>query len=314
MTPPRWHGWLFAAATVMTWILVSSGGVICITDASQGCPDWPVCHGRLIPPAQMNSILEWSHRVASPITLPFIIAAAVVGWRRYRAVPWIARSVFAAIGSMLIVVGFGAAGVFWGLSRGWAAADLGTALLALAFMVTAATMVRTRFGDPAGSGRLILRDGFTRVALAAAAAVYAVLVSGVLVARPGSVVRCLGWPSWTGLGAPTDVFDWLALARLALAVVASLLVLVTALRAWRISSSPVRFNASACAALLLAATVAANLVPAPDEGVFVPVANMIFSGLLWSLMVAVVVRAAASFPERSELSRPRSSRDRRIAT
>lgn len=297
MTPPRWHRLLFASATVMTWVLVSSGGVVCITDASQGCPDWPVCHGRLIPPAQMNSILEWSHRVASPITLLFIITAAVVGWRRYRAVPWIARSVLAAIVSMLIVVLFGAAGVFWGLSRGWAAADLGTALLSLAFMVTAATMVRTRFDHRPGDGRLTLRDGFTRLALAAAGAIYAVVVSGVLVARAGSVVRCLGWPSWPGLGAPTDVFDWLAVARLALAVVATLLVVATALRAWRSASAPLRVNATASAALLLAATVAANLVPAPDEGVFVPMANMVFSGLLWSLMVAVVVRSAAQVGE-----------------
>lgn len=293
MIPSRWHGWLFAAATAMTWLLVSSGGVVCITDASQGCPDWPVCHGRLIPPAQMDSILEWSHRVASPITLMFIIAAAVVGWRRYRAVPWIARSVLAAIGSMLIVVGFGAAGVFWGLSRGWAAADLGTALLSLAFMVTAATVVRTRFDDHPGEGRPTLRDGFTRLALAATTAVYAVLVAGVLVSRPGSVVRCLGWPSWTGFSAPADAFDWLALARLGLAAVATLLVAVTALRAWRSSSFPLRVNATAAAGLLIAATVAANLYPAPDEGVFVPMANMIFSGLLWSLMVAVVVRSAA---------------------
>ncbi len=314
MTPPRWHGVLFVAATAMTWVLVSSGGVVCITDASVGCPDWPVCHGRLIPPARLDSILEWSHRVASPITLPLVIAAAVAGWRRYRAVPWIARSVIAAIGCMLIVVGFGAAGVFWGLSRGWAAADLGTALLTLAFMVTAATLVRTRSQESPGDGRLTLRDPFTRLALAATAAVYAVLVSGVLVARPGSVVRCLGWPSWPGLRAPTDAFDWLALARLGLAAVAALLVVVTALRAWRSASIPLRVNATASAALLVAAAVAASLYPAPDEGVFVPAANMILSGLLWSLMVAVVVRSAVGLPGRPELSRPRSSRDRRIAT
>jgi len=295
--PPRWHGLLFAAATVMTWLLVSSGGVVCITDASQGCPDWPVCHGRLIPPAEMNSILEWSHRVASPITLPFIIAAAVVGWRRYRAVPWIARSVLAAIGCILIVVVFGAIAVLAHLPRGWAAVDLGTALLSLAFMVTAATVVRTRFDDRPGAGRLSLRDGFTRLSLAATTAVYAVLVAGVLVARPGSVVRCLGWPSWTGFGAPTDVFDWLSLARLSLAALATLLVVVTALRAWRSPSLPLRVNTTASAALLLAATFAANLTPSPDAGIFMPMANMVFSGGLWAVLVAVVVRSAAQVGE-----------------
>jgi len=294
VTPPRWHFYLFAAATAMTWVLVTSGGVVCITDASQGCPDWPACHGRLVPPAQMDSILEWSHRVASPLTLPWIVVAAVIGWRRHRAVPWIGRSALGAIACILIVVVFGAIAVLAHLPRGWAAADLGTALLSLALMVVAATVLSTRFDDPAPSPHLSLRGGLTRLALASTASVFAVIVAGVLVARPGSVVRCLGWPTWTDLAAPVDVFDWLGLGRLALAGLATLLVALTALRAWRVPSTPLRINATAAAVLLIAATVAANLYPSPDEGVFVPMANMFFSGWLWMALVAVTVRASTA--------------------
>ena len=295
-THPRWHRTLFGVAAIMTWILVTSGGVVCITDSSHGCPDWPVCHGRLIPPAQMNSIIEWLHRVASPVTLPFIIAAAVVGWRRHRCTPWIVRSALGSIACILVVVVFGAIAILAGLPRGWAAADLGTALLALALMVTAATVMSTRFDPTPGAGTLTWRAPFTRLALASSATVWAVIVSGVLVARPGSVVRCLGWPSWSAVSAPTDVFGWLTLVRLGLAALATVLVIATALHAWRMGAAQpqLRLHAVVNVALLFAATLVAALVPAPDEGVFVPMANMVLTSVLWSLAVAVAVRAAAT--------------------
>ena len=72
------HRILYRIAATMTYLLVVSGGVVCITDASQGCPDWPICHGRLIPPAQMDSVLEWSHRLTAGLTLPVLMAALVV--------------------------------------------------------------------------------------------------------------------------------------------------------------------------------------------------------------------------------------------
>ncbi len=89
---PKWHRTLFVWAAVMVYVLVLSGGIVCITDSSHGCPDWPTCHERWFPPNQVNSIVEYSHRLLTPLTLPFLIAAAVVARRRYRSEPLDIRS------------------------------------------------------------------------------------------------------------------------------------------------------------------------------------------------------------------------------
>ena len=185
---------LFAWATLMVYVLVLSGGIVCITDASHGCPDWPTCHERWFPPNQVDSIIEYSHRLLTPLTLPFLIAAAVVAWRHYRSERWIFIPTMGAIVCLVVVVFFGALVILTGLPRGWAAADLGTALMALAMMVTASSGVSARFRSPEEDLRPSVTTGVAGLALTTSVTVYVVLVSGVLVSRPGALMRCLNWP------------------------------------------------------------------------------------------------------------------------
>jgi cytochrome c oxidase assembly protein subunit 15 len=296
---PRWHRTLFAWAAVMVFVLVMSGGIVCITDSSHGCPDWPTCHERWFPPNQVNSIIEYSHRMLTPLTLPFLIAAAVIARRRYRSERWILIPTFGAIVCLAVVVFFGALVILTGLPRGWAAVDLGTALMALALMVMAASAVSARFRSPDGDLRPSFSSGFARLALATTATVYAVLVSGVLVSRPGALMRCLNWPGVVGLGRPEDLFGWMYLVRFAFGVLASALIVALVVQVWRTRRHhPLLVRDTTIAGVLLAiATTVGALMPTPDNGILMPALSMAAAAALWAVLVAVVMRAGRSISE-----------------
>lgn len=288
---PAWHRALFAAAATMVFLLVLSGGLVCITDSSHGCPDWPECHGRWIPPAQMNSIIEYSHRLFSPLALPLVLAAVVVAWRRYRGAGWVLVPAVGTVLCLLAVVVLGAMVILTGLSRPWATVDLGLALLALGLMVTASQVVTGLRREPGLAPRLRFTTSLSRLAAATAAAVYLVLVSCVLIARSGALMRCLNWPGVTDLARPEDLFDWLSLARFGAGVVASLLVLALVVAVVRARRGTLAGPAVAAAVLVVAGQVVGALMPTPDRGVFMPLASMAVAAALWAVVVAITVRA-----------------------
>ncbi len=293
---PKWHRTLFAWAAFMVYVLVLSGGIVCITDSSHGCPDWPICHGRWFPPNQVNSIIEYSHRLLTPVTLPFLIAAAVVAGRRYRSERWIFIPIIGTIVCLAVVVVFGALVILTGLPRGWAAADLGTALMALALMVTASTGVSARYRSPDRELRPSLTSGIARLAMASAATVYAVLVSGVLVSRPGGLMRCLNWPGVVGPGIPEDLFGWLYLIRFSVGVLASVLIAILVVQVWRTQRRRpllVR-DATIAGVLLVFATAVGAFMPAPDNGIIMPALSMASAAALWAMLVVIVMRAGRS--------------------
>jgi len=283
------HRILYRVAAAMTYLLVVSGGVVCITDASQGCPDWPICHGRLIPPASMNSVLEWSHRLIAGLTLPVLLAALVIGWRRYRRVVWLWRPLAGAALGILVVSAFGAIAVLDGLSRGWAAVDLGCALVTLGLMVVAAGAASA---DLVPGGGISLRAPLARHSLLAAVGVFAVQVSGVLVAPPKSLIRCLGW-AW-GAGQGADSLGTMGLLRAGLGVVVTLAVISLA---WRARGSGAAApgvwpRAAVAAVLALLLNLAMALAPSPDAGVLMPLAALALSAGLWATLVGASFSAA----------------------
>src|SRR5436190_23564679 len=78
------------------YLQIALGGVVRVTGSGLGCPDWPLCHGRPYPPADLNAIIEYSHRTVGAITGVLIIATVVAAWAVFRtrrpAVAWLATA------------------------------------------------------------------------------------------------------------------------------------------------------------------------------------------------------------------------------
>ncbi len=93
-------------ATLWTYLVIFLGGLVRVSGAGLGCPDWPQCFGRWFPPTNVSQLppdmdpslfnfalawIEYINRLAG-MTLGLVIAAvAVWGIVRYRKIPslWI---------------------------------------------------------------------------------------------------------------------------------------------------------------------------------------------------------------------------------
>ena len=107
-TPPETGrtGSRFRRLTLVTvlagFALIVLGGVVRVTESGLGCPDWPLCQGRLIPPLETSAIIEYSHRlVASAVLGPLIVATCVVTWISYRRDRWLVAP--ATVGLILML-------------------------------------------------------------------------------------------------------------------------------------------------------------------------------------------------------------------
>jgi len=86
---------------LFAYLQIALGGLVRVTGSGLGCPDWPLCHGRPYPAADVHSIIEYSHRTVGTITGVLVIVTVALAWivfvRVRPAVPLLATSSLVAI-------------------------------------------------------------------------------------------------------------------------------------------------------------------------------------------------------------------------
>lgn len=287
---------LLLTASAVTYLLIVMGSVVCMTGSGLGCPDWPMCYGKIIPPLDMGAIIETTHRFLAALTSPLLVAAAVVGWRKHRSVWWLSRPPMIAVVLVLAVVVFGAFAVLTGLPPIVAAIDVGCALTVLALVLTTTVVARTRRDDPSMPDRLGLRTPFAALTVAAAAAVFLVLIGGPLAADIGSLARCLGWPLYGPVAGAAEIAGAVPPLRRALGVLAAGLVVAVVIQAWRRHRNEAAILRGATAlggALLVEAAVGALLAA---HG-FTMLSGILYGAAaagVWATLVVLAVLAATT--------------------
>jgi heme A synthase len=180
---------LVLATGITTFVLIILGGVVRVSDSGLGCGPagsgfhgWPMCKGDVVPGVDLNSIIEYSHRVVAIVVGFMILALFVMAWRQTRnpaqpAEPAASghRPLLPATGALLALViaqgALGGATVEENLEEVYVAAHLGLAMLLLGLLIylwRSVDEVRPEDGGPRLRG----------LAIAASAAVLCTVVAG----------------------------------------------------------------------------------------------------------------------------------------
>jgi heme A synthase len=126
---------LVLATAVATFVLIIVGGVVRVSDSGLGCGPagsgfhgWPFCNGDVVPGMDLNSVIEYTHRVLAGVVSVMIVSIVVLAWRRQR------EYLMPAVGLLVLILGqaaLGGATVEDNLEEVYVAAHLCLAMLLL---------------------------------------------------------------------------------------------------------------------------------------------------------------------------------------
>ncbi len=166
---------LALATLAATFALIILGGIVRVSDSGLGCgpagsgfSGWPFCNGDVVPGLDLNTIIEYAHRVLAMVVGLMILSLFVLAWKRH-------REYRLPTGVLLVLVA--AQGLLGGLTveenleEAYVAAHLGLAMLLLGielYVVRSTRGVRSQDGGP----------GVRLLAVAATAAVFCTIVAG----------------------------------------------------------------------------------------------------------------------------------------
>lgn len=179
-----------AATTLITYGLIVLGGTVRSTGSGEACPDWPLCHGSIIPPMETKVWIEFSHRLTASV-VGFLIAGLVYAtWRRRREDVTLWRAGIVAGSLLVLQVLVGGATVDSGTAAGVVAIHLS---IALSLLTTLIFITARLFRE--GDQPLVRVEVLPSLVLAG---VFALVISGAFVSQKHAGLAYPDWPLFDG--------------------------------------------------------------------------------------------------------------------
>jgi heme a synthase len=180
------------AAVAAVFVLMTLGNVVSATGSGLACPDWPLCHGSVIPPLRADVLIEYSHRLSALAATVLILATSVVTLRGpapagLRRLAWLLPIL------LVVQIALGAITVLLKLPDLVSTTHLVNALLILGGLIVLALGLRRPARSPAAGAERTRR--LARVGLAM---LLVQLALGGYVRHAGAGLACPDFPLCSG--------------------------------------------------------------------------------------------------------------------
>ena len=268
--------------------LVVIGGIVRATDSGLGCPDWPTCHGRIIPQWEKHTMIEYTHRLVASVAGFLVLGIAVWSWRSFRKMPAIVYPATLVLLLIVIQAGLGGAAVLNELPPEIVAVHL---VMAMAILTILGVITFTALSLTRRLPALGVSTRLGRVAFSAALGTIVLMIVGSYMSGAGYELACNGWPLCNGQFLPTEggVSVHVHYLHRILALLVGLNLLYLLVLAWQErGGAPLAFSLSAAAFIVF---IVQSLIGAANIWTQVAAtasaSHLAFATLLW-VIVAVL--------------------------
>ena len=290
------------AAILSAFFQVTLGGVVRVTDSGLGCPDWPLCHGQIIPPFDTATLIEYSHRLSGSVLGLLVIATTAIAWMRFRAnrLVW-----YMSVSALVLVIVAGILGgitVLTELAWQYRLLHLAIAEILVACLIVAAIAGWNPYSTTPTAANSEQADSLKSLIIASIVGAFVLILSGSYMVGEGYGTSCATWPLCRGSILPEGWAYIVHMGHRYIAAIVGVVILWTAWTAWGSAPahSPTRI-AAAClgAAFALQIVVGAFVIwsgfTADLKATHLSLATLVWVGLVSLTALIYSYRPAPEF-------------------
>ncbi|MDP2600555.1 MAG: COX15/CtaA family protein [Deltaproteobacteria bacterium] len=192
--------WL-AVLTALVYILIVWGAVVRASGSGLGCPDWPLCHGQIIPPFEKEVMIEYFHRLLASLVGIITLIVSLKVWKNPELRGVFGKKCAVILVLLLFQVLLGGVTVKSELHPYIVTFHLAVALifLALVFNMTISILYDSTTVRQYDSGRLTIVPSYCRTVVLL---VFIQILLGGMVATSHAGLVCPDFPTCNGLWIP----------------------------------------------------------------------------------------------------------------